>query len=197
MVNPKPLIVATQLVADAFDQLKIPYYISGSVASSYWGVDRFTRDADIVVDLHPKDVAPLVALLKSEFIIDADVIRSTIAARSSCYLVHMRNYMTIDLYMQKGRPQDKVRIERRMEVDLQDGEDSTAYMSSPEDTILAKLEWYVATEGSVYQWDDVVGVLVYNLDLLDMTYLRRWADQLNVADLLEKAIGEAQAQLGG
>jgi hypothetical protein len=68
----------------------------------------------------------------------------------------------------------------------------SAYVASAEDTILAKLEWYrKGDEVSDRQWRDIQGVLKAQSDRLDLAYLRRWALQLNVDDLLERALAEA------
>ena len=40
-------------VLDALDALEIPYVITGSFASNYWGRPRATHDADLVVEIHP------------------------------------------------------------------------------------------------------------------------------------------------
>jgi len=70
--------------------------------------------------------------------------------------------------------------------------DRTAYVATAEDTILAKLEWYrMGGDVSEQQWRDVLGVMKVQADRLDLAYLRQWAAQLNISDLLERAIKEA------
>ena len=62
---------------------------------------------------------------------------------------------------------------------------------SPEDTVLAKLEWFrLGGETSERQWWDVVGILRVT-EGADHAYLRRWAAALSVADLLERALADA------
>ena len=66
------------------------------------------------------------------------------------------------------------------------------YVTSPEDAILAKLEWYrMGNEISERQWRDVLGVLKMKSGEIDRAYLRRWAKELQVSDLLERALSEA------
>jgi hypothetical protein len=49
----------------------------------------------------------------------------------------------------------------------------------PEDTILAKLEWYrPGGEVSERQWRDVLGILKTRAGELDLGYMRKWANDL-------------------
>jgi hypothetical protein len=66
-------------------------------------------------------------------------------------------------------------------------------LSSAEDTILAKLRWYIAMGGSKRQWADIVGVITRQQQHLDLGYLRSWAKTLQVHAELEQALLDAQA----
>jgi hypothetical protein len=58
--------------------------------------------------------------------------------------------------------------------------------------VLAKLEWFrMGDEVSSRQWSDVIGVLKMAGKSVDRPYLRRWASNLGVLDLLERALDEA------
>lgn len=64
-----------------------------------------------------------------------------------------------------------------------------ANVASPEDTLLAKLEWYhTGGEVSERQWRDVLGILKVQAGTLDMQYLRHMAKELGAEDLLERAL---------
>ena len=64
-----------------------------------------------------------------------------------------------------------------------------AVVKSPEDTILRKLRWYRdGGEVSDRQWVDVLGVVRAQGPRLDRAYLQRWAIQLEIADLLDRAL---------
>ena len=70
--------------------------------------------------------------------------------------------------------------------------EQSVYVTSPEDVILSKLEWYrMGGEVSDRQWRDILGVLKTKLEQLDRAYLRQWAKELKVEDLLERAFREA------
>ena len=65
-------------------------------------------------------------------------------------------------------------------------------VASPEDVLLAKLQWYRAGgETSERQWNDLRGILKVSGAAIDLEYLRLWAPQLGVQDLLNKLLGEA------
>ena len=58
--------------------------------------------------------------------------------------------------------------------------------------MLAKLEWFQAGgRVSERQWSDVIGVIRLCADL-DVAYLRKWAQELGVPDLLDGALAEGQ-----
>lgn len=66
-------------------------------------------------------------------------------------------------------------------------------LASAEDTVLAKLEWYQMGGGvSERQWRDVLGVLKVQGERLDWVYLRHWAGELHIADLLERVLAESR-----
>jgi hypothetical protein len=65
-------------------------------------------------------------------------------------------------------------------------------VTSPEDVILSKLEWYrTGGEVSDRQWRDILGVLKTQAGRIDLDYLHEWAKELKVADLLKRALTEA------
>ena len=64
----------------------------------------------------------------------------------------------------------------------------TIRFASPEDTLLHKLVWYrLGNEVSDRQWGDILGVLKVQSGSIDRAYLDRWAPQLGVSDLLQRA----------
>ena len=83
-------------------------------------------------------------------------------------------------------------LERRSSVSLTEEPAHRIYVTSPEDIVLAKLEWYrLGNEISDRQWMDILGVLRVKTGDLDLKYMHKWADELSVSDLLERALQEA------
>ena len=63
------LLSALHPITIAFEKLSIPYFISGSIASSVYGLARMTRDIDIAADIMENQVQPLTELLEPEYYI--------------------------------------------------------------------------------------------------------------------------------
>jgi hypothetical protein len=130
-------------VVDAFEQLGIPYYIGGSVASLFYGMYRTTADADLIVDLRMEHVRSLVRLLKDTYYIDEDMIRDAIRHRSEFSVLHLETMFKVDVFIQKTRSFDQ-EVRRRLQRNklITVDENRLFYLESPEDVILNKLEWY-------------------------------------------------------
>ncbi len=186
-------IAVTLQVVEALERLEVPYFIGGSLATAVHGVARTTMDVDFVADLRLEHVEPFVQALGSAFYADDEMIRSAIRHRSSFNLIHREAMFKVDIFIRKERPFDQAQFERRISQPLVVDLEQTAYVASPEDNILAKLEWYhMGGEVSDRQWGDVLNVLKVQAERLDRAYLRHWATQLGVSNLLELALSEAE-----
>ncbi len=179
--------------AAALRQLGIEYYIGGSVASSTHGHWRSTADIDIIANVHLKHVAELVNLLQDAYYIDDGMIRDAVQRQESFNVIHLETMYKLDVFAPKNREFDQIAWSRRVLARPFEDHQEQYPVASPEDTILTKLEWYRAGgETSERQWRDVVGVMQVQLHQLDQAYLERWAAELGVSDLLQRAWTEAR-----
>ena len=95
----------------------------------------------------------------------------------------------VDIFIRKTRPFDQSQFDRRERQSLATEPERFAYVASAEDMILAKLEWYrLGGENSDRQWRDVQNIINVQAGRLDEAYLKQWAVQLGVLDLLERAL---------
>ena len=187
------IVLALKPLLQELSRLHIPYCIGGSVASSTYGAFRATRDIDVVFNLEPKHVDELVSSLKSEYYIDRDAILEAIQRQASFNIIHLKTMFKIDIFILKERAFDQEAFRRKQENQIDADSHLTVFCASPEDIILHKLEWYRAGDHvSERQWNDVLGVLKVQKDQLDPAYMKKWAKELQVLDLLEKALQEAQ-----
>ena len=189
---PEPIAVMQQVI-DVLDNLGVPYLVGGSFASSIYGTYRATADVDLVADLRFEHVAMLMQALSGQFYIDEDSVRDAIRLRRSFSAIHLATSFKVDVFIPQQRPYSPVQFERRVRQTIWTDPEHAVYLASAEDNLLAKLEWYrLGNEVSDRQWRDILGVIKTQGERLDFAYLRQWAAALNVADLLEKALLEAQ-----
>jgi hypothetical protein len=179
-------------VIEALDFLEVHYYVGGSVASLTHGIYRATADVDIIADMRLDDVPAFVKILKDDYYVDGDMIKDAIRHRSEFNIIHLATMFKVDIFLPRRRPFDHEVSRRIQRGELKILEESFAFnIESPEDVVLNKLEWYKMSGGSERQWGDVLGVLKVQGDALDFAYMRKWAAEIEVADLLERALQQA------
>jgi len=182
------LIEALEPVARIFQALDIRFFVGGSIASSFHGASRSTMDVDLVADLRPEHIEPFVSRLSNEEFYVSQIAIEDAVSRSSCLIaIHLASSFKVDIFILKDREFDKSSMLRAKPGKVDVESEFEAPIASPEDTILSKLEWYrLGNEISDRQWDDVTRVMKILGSAADHDYLKRNANDLNVADLLQK-----------
>jgi hypothetical protein len=188
VTDPGEIRLALRPVVEALERMGIPYMVAGSVASSMHGVPRTTLDADVVARIEERHARPLVEALGDAYYASEQMIRDAVRRGSSFNLIHQGSMVKIDVFVAKSRPYDAGALGRRTRGAIEDLEVDVA---TPEDVVLSKLAWYDGGgRTSERQWGDVLGLLRIHRGALDLAYLRRWAADLGVAELLERALAE-------
>jgi hypothetical protein len=183
----------TLLVTQTLERIGIPYAVGGSLASSLHGVMRSTLDVDIVADMKLEHIPALVAALSKEFYADDEMMQDAIGHRSSFNLIHYETAFKVDIFIRKLRAFDQMQLERRRTSVIATDPEESIFVVSPEDIVLSKLEWYrMGGEVSDRQWRDILGVLKTRAGELDLAYLQKWAGELKVSDLLDRALKESR-----
>jgi hypothetical protein len=187
MLNEAEIIA---LVAKRFEELKIPYYIGGAVASIIHGEERFTKDADIIIRILPVHIKKFVQAFETDFVVSADAVQDALARRYAFNIIHVETAFKIDLYPITDEDEMEITaFARRQLVDIGAGE---IWMATAEDVVLAKLRWFrKGGEVSEKQWRDVLGVLKVQGNNLDFAYLGQMAARFGLANLLARAREDA------
>lgn len=161
----------------------IQHMIAGSFASTYYGAMRMTQDIDIVIDPSMTTLLMFVRSMPNDaYYVDESAARDALQRRAMFNVMDMQTGWKIDFIIRKARPFSIEEFRRRMPARLFDVD---TFVATPEDVILAKLEWS-SISGSERQLSDVAGMLAAKRADLDVAYLEKWALDLNVLDLWQK-----------
>jgi hypothetical protein len=176
-------LVAT--IARRLDVAGIPYMLTGSLASSFHGEPRSTRDADVVIDPTPEALRRFVTALTQEegFYVDADAALDALEHRTQFNVIEVATGWKVDFIIRRDRPFSLEEFGRRQQVQLPG---ATMYVATAEDMIIAKLEWALAGE-SERQLRDVSSIASVMGNTLDLEYLERWIAALGLVDLWNRA----------
>ncbi len=188
MAGPSDLTRALRPVLTELDRLGVRYCVGGSIASSVHGAARSTLDADLAAELDEPTAMSLIAALQNDYYASEIAAREAVRNRSCFNLLHLATSFKIDIFVSRGREFDRS-VQARAITDVLGGSDDVipVRVASAEDIILIKLEWYrLGDETSKRQWNDVKLVAKLQADRLDWTYLRHWAEELAVTDLLDR-----------
>jgi hypothetical protein len=176
-----------ELLVDCLRRLnraELTYYLTGSMASNYWGIPRTTHDLDFVIQLPMSAVPRLMQEFSGDFYIEEAAVRAAYQPPHQFNAIDTRSALKVDFWLPKPEPFDRAMLERRIQVTLFS---ERAWISTAEDVILHKLIWNRITP-SDRQLGDAAGVVAVQADALDKNYLRHWATELKLASELERLL---------
>lgn len=168
------------LLADA----EIPHMLAGSMASTFHGEPRMTRDIDMVIAPTVETMTRFVSALDRDRYYVDDALEA-VRRRDMCNVIDVETGWKVDLIVCKDRPFSREEFGRRQPAVVGGVE---LFVATAEDTVLSKLEWRASSD-SERQFRDVVAVL--STQDLDRDYLLSWAAELGVAESLDQALTAA------
>jgi hypothetical protein len=175
-------------LGEALDAAEIPWMVAGSVASSVWGEVRSTQDIDIVVVATRTSLVQLCRVLPEErWYADVEMAIDAARRQSMFNVVDLETGWKVDIILRKGRDFSREEFARRRRA-VVDGEE--IWIATPEDVLLAKLEWASRT-GSERQLRDAAGIIAVQGERLDRAWVERWARVLGVEAELARVWGTA------
>ncbi len=173
-------------VLDALEETGVNYLIGGAVAVWGWGEARTTRDFDVVVDLPLEQMARLSDALKErEMLVPVEVMLDLYLSPADLPInaVHLPTGYKLEIFLL--RPDDALRasaLQRRLLVDF--GPDvGEAYVHSPEDLILYKLQYYRLSSQPKHIRDIGSIIAMVGDDNLEQVYLAQWIERLELAEI--------------
>lgn len=182
--DPQHLLVK---IVDILDELKIDYLVTGGIAVLIWGRPRFTADIDFIIEIEKKDIQPLERALKKlshACYIDLEMMKEAFSRNGEFNFIDGNSGIKVDFWILKNSAFDKSRLKNKKPKKILG---KTIYISSAEDLILIKAVWYRQSHSSRHI-EDIESVFRISGIKLDKKYLKKWAERLNVTDLIEKFI---------
>lgn len=166
-------------VLGALQTAGIPVMLTGSFASSYHGAPRATQDVDLVIAPTAEQLRALLALLpRDEFYADEGAALEALRLEGQFNLIDLRSGWKVDLIIRKSRPFSREEFDRRRVVQF---EGSEVPIATPEDVLIAKMEWARMSE-SARQIEDAARMLRVRAAQLDQAYVERWVRELDLEE---------------
>lgn len=170
-------------IAGLLNKHKIPYLLTGSFASSFYGYPRATHDIDFIVEVNPvslKKLSGFLPTLGTAYVFSKIAFTATSAPRM-VNVYHRKTGVKIDFWVTEANKfKHEFARRRKTKFDSQ----SIAIVSA-EDLILTKLLWCKEIR-SERHLSDCAGIWDVQKGRLDETYLRRRARELSITKLLDE-----------
>lgn len=171
------------------EAIGIPYFVTGSFASSAHGVPRATNDIDVVISPTREQLSALLDQFPdSHYDTNREGAFDAFARRSMFNIIDAETLWKIDVIFRQPTGFDASRFARRSVVEIAGVRLQTA---SAEDILITKL-WWAKLGESERQMNDAVGIIQVQGANLDIPYVEKWVSFLELDEQWRKA----QAQAG-
>jgi hypothetical protein len=169
--------VVFRRIAEVLNTTEVPYMLTGSFASSYFGVLRSTHDIDIVIAASIPQVSQLVQYLQaSDYYADQKAALDAHREQSMFNAIDNQTGWKIDFIFRKSNAYSQEAFQRRKSVQFQGVQ---MFVASSEDVIVSKLDW-AKMGGSTRQIEDVAAVLKKQHQVIDFAYIEKWVKELGL-----------------
>jgi hypothetical protein len=172
-----------ELLVDCLQRLNrlgLPYMLTGSMASNFWGIPRTTHDLDFVLSFEDDDAGAIAAAFDDDYTLEEISVRGALQKPHMFNAIDRRSALKVDFWTLRPDPFEHQMFERRLRVTLF-GE--SAWIATAEDTLLHKLYWHSITP-SERQLGDAAGIVAVQGAELDRDHLEHWARELAVEAVL-------------
>jgi hypothetical protein len=182
-MNSNQLVLKVLRVLEKHD---VDYMVVGSLSSNAYGIARSTKDADFVIELGDRSIAPVSADLLPELKLDPQMVLESVTLTSRFIARTDDSAFKIELFLLTNDPHDQARFTRRQS---QPFLEATAMLPTPEDVVIQKLRWFGRIRRAK-DLDDCRNVLAVSRPLLNLDYIRGWCDQHGTREQFEKLLLE-------
>jgi hypothetical protein len=179
-------------VIKILEEIEIEYMVTGSIVSSLQGEPRSTHDIDIIIVIKKSAINRLVEYFPfPDFYLDKNSIVNAIDRQDMFNLIDVKEGNKVDFWLLTEEAYDRSRFSRKY---VEEFEGTKIQVTSPEDTILAKLRWAKLSGGSEKQFIDALRVYEVQFECLDKNYMEYWVRELSIEPLWERLKNEAEIE---
>jgi hypothetical protein len=172
------------------NRIRVPYFVTGSVASIVYGEPRLTHDVDLVLRMVMRQIGDLVqAFPEDEYYCpppEVLEVETTRPSRGHFNIIHYASGFRADIYLMGDDPLHAWAMQRRRKVDLSG---HVLWVAPPEYVIVRKLE-YFREGGSDKHLRDIEGIFAGVGEDLDVGWIEGIVSQRS----LEKEWGRVRAR---
>jgi len=170
-------------IISKLDEADIPYMITGGSAVGFWGHIRTTMDIDVVIDITRDQVPAFVQSIEQDAYIESSAVHEALAHGTMFNVISNATFFKVDLVPLRNEPYEQKKFNRRIPMEYRDRK---IYVISPEDLIISKLLWSKSMGTSERQIRDCSSIYELNRDDLDLTYIEKWINTLNLDEEFSK-----------
>lgn len=184
MASDSPIDSVLSRIVQALQDAGVPYMLTGSFASSLHGAPRVTHDVDIVIAPTLGSLHQLLSQFPEDaYYVSKDAALQAYGSEGMFNVVDFDTGWKVDFIVRKSREFSQEEFERRHSAKI---ESTDVVVASAEDVVIAKLEWAKLGE-SERQLRDVASILSIRGSDLDLIYIDRWVERLDLVNQWSKA----------
>jgi hypothetical protein len=185
-------------IVDTLEALGVTYMLGGSVASSFYGEPRSTRDVDVALLLPLEKANHFVQAFQNlgyhvylDAVIDAamhglpfNVIDAESGYKADFFLIGV----------EEPTPLEQSALSRRQRAVYDEERGAQASLYSPEDVIIYKLKYFLSGRSDKHL-RDISAMLVVQGEALDYAYIENWAAEIGATDVWRHLLAEYRRRM--
>ena len=165
-------------ISSLLERAGIPYMLTGSFASSVYGMHRGSGDIDLIIASDETGVRRLFDHLPQlDFYSDLGHALDACRHRSMFNVVDHVTGLKIDFIFLVSRLFSQEEFGRRKKASVWE---FPLYIATPEDVVIEKLEWEKLGNSS-RQIEDAAGILKVRAAEIDLPYIEKWVAELGLS----------------
>ncbi len=163
-----------KILIQFFEDNKIEYMLSGSVAMSVYTLPRSTRDFDFVVKIKSQDVVHFTQFFQEGYYCEPESIIDAIHQKSLFNIIDFKSGFKADFIVLKDNQYRQTEFDRKVKTTFLN---TSVWIVTKEDLILSKLLWIQDYQSPIQTQD--IKFLTENVDY-DKSYVNYWIKQLSI-----------------